>query len=509
METNKKDKIILFSRVSSDKQDYTRQVSDLTELIISDGWEEGDILTIQHKESATKNDIQNRKSIAELMGYIEEYNIKAVYVTEISRIGRRDDVTYQVLGKLNEHRIPLVVQQPQLIRTINEDGSDNREAMLLLSFFNYVAVSESKTKADRQRSGMMQAIKDGKALSANLVFGYRRQDRTKLIEIHPENAQIVREIFELYASGKESLSSIFERFKGHFRPQSAKLGGGEYVRMILHNPTYIGKHKSYKYPAIIEEELFDKVQNLMEEKAVRKPKLSTRHNYLLSQIITINGHSMSGNSRENQYRFDNRLGKMLSINMRMMDALVWNMACQAHTASISADSASEVKKYQKEIKLLQKSLIKLNKDIDDTNSQEERLQDLYIKGKLREDKFEYETDRIAEQLLYLKNEIHSTNMRILECQQVINSQDSQQDMITYNSIADITDKQLQKDIIRQEIEEVKLTRTERGKTNVQIIYKRPQPLLEKNFLIIQRSRHTDLYVLDDKGEITDNWSGSW
>ena len=86
-------KAILFCRVSSDKQTLDRQITDLTPVANRDGYTDSDIKVIQHKESATKNDIYNRKSIRELTELIESNPIECVYVTEISRLARRNDVS--------------------------------------------------------------------------------------------------------------------------------------------------------------------------------------------------------------------------------------------------------------------------------------------------------------------------------------------------------------------------------------------------------------------------------
>ena len=70
-------KVILFARVSSDKQSYERQISDLMPLIKADGYSDNDVAIIQHKESAIKNDVQNRKSIAELKDLISNNQIES------------------------------------------------------------------------------------------------------------------------------------------------------------------------------------------------------------------------------------------------------------------------------------------------------------------------------------------------------------------------------------------------------------------------------------------------
>ena len=139
-------KAVIFVRVSSSSQDYTRQIEDLKPLVIKDGYSMDEVAIIKHKESAIKNDIYNRKSISELKDLIAGNPIEACYVTEISRLSRRGDVMYSVLALLEEKHISLVVQQPTLLRTY-ENGKPNAMAHVVIAFLSQVAQQETELKA--------------------------------------------------------------------------------------------------------------------------------------------------------------------------------------------------------------------------------------------------------------------------------------------------------------------------------------------------------------------------
>ena len=146
-------KAIIFARSSSNQQDYTYQINQLTKLAHSDGYTDSQIAVIAYKESASKNDISKRVSIEELNSLIEQFPIEQVYVTEISRLARRDDVLMQVLATLNQHEIALVSTQPMLLRTfekINGVWTKNPTTDLIIKVLSYCAEQEIKFKDFRQ-----------------------------------------------------------------------------------------------------------------------------------------------------------------------------------------------------------------------------------------------------------------------------------------------------------------------------------------------------------------------
>jgi site-specific DNA recombinase len=62
-------------------------------------------------------------------------------------------------------------------------------------------------------------------------FGYRNNRLTRTIEIHPENSEIVKRIFELYATAKFSLDSLRKQIRIEF----GKTINRSYLHTILLN----------------------------------------------------------------------------------------------------------------------------------------------------------------------------------------------------------------------------------------------------------------------------------
>ena len=75
-------KAVIFARVSSVQQEYDRQISDLMPIVMADGYKDDEIYIIKYKESATKNDFEQRQSVQELITLIDSNPIEIVYKIE-------------------------------------------------------------------------------------------------------------------------------------------------------------------------------------------------------------------------------------------------------------------------------------------------------------------------------------------------------------------------------------------------------------------------------------------
>src|SRR5207302_7782915 len=95
-------------------------------------------------------------------------------------------------------------------------------------------------------------------------FGYRNNRITRTIEPDPIKAPIVRRIFELYASGQHSLSTLRESIVSEFGIRIAR----SYLETMLKNRFYIGYFQwgntEYKgnHELIIDASTFESVQKV-------------------------------------------------------------------------------------------------------------------------------------------------------------------------------------------------------------------------------------------------------
>ena len=154
------DKVVLLARVSTDKQEYQRQVNELTDYCNRVGWTVEAIFC--NKVSGAKT-IEERTEIQDLIRYVGEHEISRVVCLEISRLGRNTLEALKVIQCLNEHGVSLYVKNYNL-ETLT-DGKVNPVASLICTILLEIASMERLTIKERMASGRDQYIarckKDG------------------------------------------------------------------------------------------------------------------------------------------------------------------------------------------------------------------------------------------------------------------------------------------------------------------------------------------------------------
>ena len=155
------DKVVILARVSTDKQEYQRQVNELTEYCTRVGWSVEAVFC--NKVSGAKR-IEERPEIMDLIDFVKSNDIDKVVCLEISRLGRNTLEALKVIEHLNEHGVSLFVKNYNL-ETLNPDGKVNPVASLICTILLEIASMERLTIVERMASGRDQYIakcrKDG------------------------------------------------------------------------------------------------------------------------------------------------------------------------------------------------------------------------------------------------------------------------------------------------------------------------------------------------------------
>lgn len=500
-------KSIAFCRVSTTQQDYTRQIADLMPLIKSDGFKDDEIYIIKHKESATKNDINNRMSIAELRKIIENNPIEAVYCTEASRLARRGDVLYGVLSLLEEHHISLVIQTPTVIRTY-ENGKPNPIAHVVIAFLGQVAQQEMELKVERQKSGYAQKVKDGKVCSSRVKFGYAR-NKSGYAEINEEQAKVVNDIFGLYIDGM-SVTAIWDRYKytGIF---SQKIGnnksGWNLITNMLRDTTYIGKNKSFQYPPIIDAKLFGEVQKKMDSNQMIKSKL--KYVYYCQGLLKCNAHTMTPAVSEVTYSYrDTNTGKTVGINMNAMDSLLWGLSVTAKAQMDSVANENRQKNIKRQLESITMELAGIANEKDKIGQQIKRATDIYIRGTISEDEYIFRMGDFEAQLSQLDKEEKALAQSKIELLAVLEKADKKhlQGSKDFYALAQITDDNLRKEIIQECIEYADVKVIEKGVFHVMVQYRDKSLNDSTYYRYEQRGCKKHLYCC--YGDFFEDWTDS-
>ncbi|MBR5834030.1 MAG: recombinase family protein [Bacteroidales bacterium] len=169
-----KDKVVILARVSTNKQDYDRQIVELTDYCNRVGWEVAKVFA--NKVSGAKA-VEERTEIVDMIEYIKASAIQRVVVLEISRLGRNTLEALKVIQTLNENGVSLYIKNYNL-ETLNPDGKPNPVASLITTILLEIASMERLTIQERMASGRDKYI--AKCRETGVKMGrpssYRKSD---------------------------------------------------------------------------------------------------------------------------------------------------------------------------------------------------------------------------------------------------------------------------------------------------------------------------------------------
>ena len=169
-------KVVILARVSTDKQEYNRQVVELTDYCDKMGYEV--MRVFANKVSGTKKN-EDRSEIMEMLAYIEENKIDKVCVLEISRLGRNTLEALKVIELLNEKKICLFIKNYNL-ETLDAKGNVNPITSLICTILLEISSMERHTIIERMASGRDQYIAKCRATGKKMgrPSTYRKSDDT-------------------------------------------------------------------------------------------------------------------------------------------------------------------------------------------------------------------------------------------------------------------------------------------------------------------------------------------
>ena len=242
------------------------------------------------REIGSGETIDDRPAMKELLRRIESPKIKAIMVVETSRLTRGDLEDIGYLVKILRYTNTLVIT-PEYTFDLNDDRDRElfeRELQQGAFYLNY-------TKKIRM-NGRLTSVKNGRYIGQTPPYGYKKvvykEGRTNChtLEPHPDEAPIVKRIFELYASGLGCVKIAEQLDREHVPAPKGKSWSPNSLPSMLNNVHYLGKVKwnerktvrtvaegevlksrpraeeflvfEGKHPAIIDQELWDKVHNI-------------------------------------------------------------------------------------------------------------------------------------------------------------------------------------------------------------------------------------------------------
>lgn len=194
-------KTIIYARVSTNGQDYERQISDLREYASKMGYTV--VKEFSEKVSGAKK-VAEREQLSELMDYVKTHEIDKVLIYECSRLSRRIVDFLSIVEQLNEQKISLYILQNGL-ETLQPDGTVNPIAQLVLGIMAQFNSMERGLIRSRMASGYNHYRNEGGKVGRK--EGYRKSEDDMKAQ-YAEEIKLLKKSYSLRNISKLTGTSV-------------------------------------------------------------------------------------------------------------------------------------------------------------------------------------------------------------------------------------------------------------------------------------------------------------
>lgn len=192
---------VILARVSTQSQDYERQINELSEYANSHSLEVVKIFA--NKISGVKQN-EERSEITDMIQFVKANHVDKVLVLEISRLGRNTLEALKVIELLNQEKICLFVKN-YAIETLDEASCINPMAQFLITILLEVAKMERCTIKQRMESGYRNHLNNGGSVGRKV--GYKKSDEI-MKEQYREEIKLLKKKISLRNINKITGTSI-------------------------------------------------------------------------------------------------------------------------------------------------------------------------------------------------------------------------------------------------------------------------------------------------------------
>lgn len=275
-------RVVLYIRVSTDEQaqegySIKAQIDRLNSYAVSQDWK---VVETYIDDGESAKDLK-RTELSRLLSDLSKDKFDIVLVYKLDRLTRSVLDLYTLLQKFDKYNVKFK-SATEVYDTTTAIGR------LFITLVAALAQWERENLAERVKMGMMQKAKEGKWTVSIPPFGYDKAGKDDLV-INEKEAEIVKEAFDLYVTGKYGTAKIAKilNSRKHFT-KSGSAWSMQTLSYVLKNPIYIGTMRyNYRvnkeqyfevensFPAIITNEIFDEAQRLLNKRSTLHPRKAT------------------------------------------------------------------------------------------------------------------------------------------------------------------------------------------------------------------------------------------
>lgn len=439
-------RVTFYARVSSEKDEQLNsldnQISYYKDLINKNkNWQYVDGYI---DEGISGMSVKKRENFHNMIIDAKNGKFDLIITKEITRFARNTLDSIKYTRDLLSYGVGVFFQNDN-INTLDEDSE------LRLTIMSGIAQDELRKLSSRIKFGHQQAIKNSVVLGNSRIFGYVKDG--KRLAIDEDEAQMVRELFELYATNNYSMKQIEKLFweKGYRNLNGNKIAHSTMSNMIS-NPKYKGYYvgnkvkvidmftKKQKFlppeewvmfkdetgeivPAIVSEELWEKANAVLKRRSndVKNRQGICNHSNLLTGKLFCTHCGSPYYRRDSKDRHGNKnsmwvcSGKLKNGKDSCPSISIYESEIKPVLFEVFKDTSSSVEslieqyiemyKSLDENDNISKSIDAMQKKIDISNRKKSKLLEYNISGNLSDRDFISMNNQLTEDILKAEEEI--------------------------------------------------------------------------------------------------------
>ncbi len=390
-----------------------------------------------YEELVSGESLLYRPAMLELLKDVQEGLYDAVLVMDLQRLGRGDMEEQGIILKAFKNTDTKIITPDKEYDLSNEFDEEYSEFEAFMSRKEYKMINK------RLQRGVIRSVKSGNYNSPFAPYGYliKEEKLGRTLEPHPEQADIVKSIFDWYVNESVGSQIISDRLNSMgLRTNKNNKWSSHSVTGILKNPLYTGKiawgktlnyrtckKKSAnrhlpedkwivvegKHPAIISDELYEKAKTIMKNNIKTPVKPSTSLSNALAGLCVcgVCGSKM----RYRPYlksdphlmcinKCGNKSSKYAYVEKRVLSALKeyldqYNFDISNRTEAVGSNESA-----------LKSSITQLERQLSEAYTQKDNIFDLLEKGIYSLETFTQRSNNIALKIDAIKQSINDTTL---------------------------------------------------------------------------------------------------
>ena len=426
----------IYMRVSTKNQEKEETIQNQEIELMARVKADDVLLTIEciYRDEGWSGSIVERPELDRMRTDAVDNKFDVLYVYDRGRLARKYFIQELVLEELRKHNVNFI--------SLHDINGATSEEHLMGGVMGLFHEYERLKITERMRLGKLRKVRENKQLLGyNPKYGYDYHPRKKengnkvngYFTVNESQALIVKTIFEMSANGLSKYAIRQELAKRKILPPKAmrNMWSTGTLDRLLRDTTYIGEHfynksesvetkhplnpeKKYRriakgsrkkrpmdewmkveVPAIIEKDLFNKVQEQLARNKRFSARNNSRHSYLLSGVIECScNYARTGEcvvkTGNRYYRCSDRVNNISglrkcyekAVNVTVLDSLVWNSIQELLTQPDLL--VSQALRWKSSDSPLTNELAALNRQLIELDEVESRYAKMYGEGVMTE-----------------------------------------------------------------------------------------------------------------------------